>query len=326
MRGLRWQSWARLACDGLPSHAPGARMPGPKFRFSCPVADSMEIAAPSAVAMLPENNKTTALADSETVHQIAFLKPTSEDFGTKPPPRRTHDGLAVLRQLQARAPEQRERRSPAAPWPGVLDPVLRHLDVHTIPDGAHSHPQAPQSQLMAACARCAVPQRAASWQVMPICFGTAAHPPLQRLGAAREPRDVCSCLFRASLRVIAGDSAHARGVHNPCRHRRGRRAPCLACTFSTALTVLQSGQIDLTDARAPCRRHRGGAEVRKGADRGAPAAGQLLRRRPRPPAPPARGAAPCSACALQFTIFSDRPSHAPSPAANLSLVRATRFV
>lgn len=146
MHALRWLRGVQLACDGSPLLAP-LRMPGARFKFACPVADSMEIAAPSAVSMLPENNKTTALADSETVHQIAFLKPTSEDFGTKPPPRRGLDGLAVLRPWQQRVPGQQERRAPAAPWPGVLDPVLRHLDVHTIPDGARRLPRPLQGVL-----------------------------------------------------------------------------------------------------------------------------------------------------------------------------------
>ena len=135
-------------------------MPGPKLRLSCPVADSMEIAAPSAVAMLSDN-KTTALADSEKVHQVPFLRPANEDCSTKPPSRRTHDGLAELRLVQMRAPEQRERCSPAAPCPQVLDPVLRHLDAHTIQDGARPHPLAPPSEQLAvlravrrAAARC----------------------------------------------------------------------------------------------------------------------------------------------------------------------------
>ena len=101
--------------------------------------EDMSLCGPSAISMLPENNKTTAKADSDCVHKIAFLKEVSEEFGTKPPPRKS--GQDVLRSSASSLAELQTGcaafgRAKACEWPDVLEPVLRHLDVKTLTDGA----------------------------------------------------------------------------------------------------------------------------------------------------------------------------------------------
>lgn len=93
--------------------------------------------------MLPENNKTTAKADSDCVHKIAFLKEVSEEFGTKPPPFK-----GLVKPLRSSASSLADsagiatRTQPCA-WPGVLDPVLQHVDVHILDDGVFRVAQLP---------------------------------------------------------------------------------------------------------------------------------------------------------------------------------------
>jgi hypothetical protein len=104
----------------------------------------MVVAVPSAIELLPENNKTTAIADRDCVHQIAFRRERSEEFGTTPPPRTSLAEMNVLHPFSQKAyhvgslhsrKEVLKVKQPGCPWPAVLDPVLRSLDVHVISDG-----------------------------------------------------------------------------------------------------------------------------------------------------------------------------------------------
>lgn len=120
------------------------KMPSAGCKCSCPVEEKIALSVPCAVELLPENNKTTAIADRDCVHQIAFQRERLEELGTTPPPR---TGLTDMNALQSfnqktvhvgllhSRKEALRVKQPGCPWPRVLDPVLHNLGVHVISDG-----------------------------------------------------------------------------------------------------------------------------------------------------------------------------------------------
>jgi hypothetical protein len=95
---------------------------------------------PSAVEMLPSNNKTTAKGDSNCDQKQAHLMERSSDFGTKPPPKDVGIFSPRLTNLEpfskhsvVKATECHEyewQRSPA------MHAALREVEVHYVKDGA----------------------------------------------------------------------------------------------------------------------------------------------------------------------------------------------
>jgi hypothetical protein len=100
-------------------------------------SNNTDICIPSALAMLPETK-----ADSECVPKVsALMMEMSEEFGAKSPPTRdSWDDNDSLRRWNNHLGTQAhglngQSRARKSDWPGMLDPVLKHVDVHTIVDG-----------------------------------------------------------------------------------------------------------------------------------------------------------------------------------------------